>query len=117
MCKKEIICTPLWQAKAADAKLNMIDMGGKSMSINIDISKVVIKTDRLILRSWQESDIDDFFEYASVDGVGETAGWKHHETIAVSRKILNDFVSEKNVFAMVFKETNRVVGSLGLHRS
>ncbi len=23
------------------------------------------------------------------------AGWKHHETIEVSRKILNDFISEK----------------------
>ncbi len=28
-----------------------------------------------------EEDVDDFFEYASVDGVGEMAGWKHHETL------------------------------------
>lgn len=87
------------------------------MDINVDISKVVIRTDRLILRAWRESDIDDLFEYASVDGVGEMAGWEHHETIEVSRKILDDFISEKNVFAIVYIEENKVIGSLGLHRS
>mgnify|MGYP007085942136 CR=1 FL=1 len=44
------------------------------MNAEIDISNVVLRTERLILRPWQESDLDDFFGYASVDGVGEMAG-------------------------------------------
>lgn len=44
------------------------------MNAEIDISNVVLRTERLVLRPWQESDLDDFFGYASVDGVGEMAG-------------------------------------------
>ena len=71
----------------------------------------------LILRPWKESDLCDFFEYASVDGVGEMAGWKHHESVKVSREILQSFMADKNVFAIVYKENSKVIGSLGLHTS
>lgn len=67
------------------------------MDVMIDISNTVIKTDRLLLRAWKETDIHDFFEYASVDGVGEMAGWKHHNTIEESQRVLNDFISKKCV--------------------
>lgn len=87
------------------------------MDVEIDISKTVIETDRLILRAWRETDVNDFFEYACVDGVGEMAGWIHHETIEESRMILSNFISEKNVFAIVYKENDKVIGSLGLHES
>lgn len=87
------------------------------MDITVDISPVVLETDRLILRGWQERDIDDFFEYASVDGVGEMAGWRHHDTMETTHKILQAFISEKNVFAVVYKENEKVIGSLGLHES
>jgi ribosomal-protein-alanine N-acetyltransferase len=75
------------------------------------------ETDRLILRAWQNTDLNDFYEYASVRGVGEMAGWKHHESIDVSQKILQSFISDKNVFAIVFKKDNKIIGSLGLHNS
>ncbi|MHB1153330.1 MAG: GNAT family N-acetyltransferase [Eubacteriales bacterium] len=87
------------------------------MDIIIDISNITIKTERLILRPWKVSDAGDFFEYASVEGVGEMAGWKHHESIEISKMILQSFISEKNVFAVVNKENNKVIGSLGLHFS
>lgn len=87
------------------------------MDIPIDVTNKTIETDRLILRAWKETDLDDFYEYASVEGVGEMAGWKHHESIDVTKKILQSFISEKNVFAIVYKENNKVIGSLGLHNS
>lgn len=87
------------------------------MDINIDITKTTIETDRLILRAWQETDLNDFYEYASVEGVGEMAGWKHHDSIDVSKEILQSFISGKNVFAIIYKENNKVIGSLGLHKS
>ena len=82
------------------------------MNATIDISNVVIKTERLILRPWKESDLQDFYEYASVDGVGQMAGWVPHKSIEESRQILDMFISGKNVFALEFN--GKVIGSLGI---
>ena len=41
------------------------------MNANIDVSNVTLKTERLILRPWNIDDLNDFNEYASVDGVGQ----------------------------------------------
>lgn len=37
----------------------------------VDVTNVRIETERMILRPWRESDLADFYEYASVDGVGQ----------------------------------------------
>lgn len=87
------------------------------MDIAVDITNTVLETERLFLRPWQESDLDDLYEYACVEGVGEMAGWKHHESITVSKKVLDLFIAEKDVFAVVYKENNKVIGSVGLHYS
>lgn len=87
------------------------------MDLCIDITNTEIETPRLLLRPWTEDDLEDFYEYASVEGVGEMAGWKHHPSIDVTKKILQSFLSDKNVFAIVYKETGKVIGSLGLHNS
>ena len=83
----------------------------------IDISHAVLETPRLILRPFALGDLDDFFEYARVPGVGEMAGWPHHESIETSKMILDRFIEEKNVFAICHKEDNKVIGSLGFHDS
>lgn len=87
------------------------------MDFQIDVSDIIIETPRLLLRPWKESDLNDFFEYASVEGVGEMAGWKHHESISESREILHSFMTDKNILALEFKENGKVIGSLGLHDS
>ncbi len=89
-------------------------IGGKYMNVPIDISQVTLKTDRLILRPWKLSDIEDFYEYAQVDGVGQMAGWAPHESIEKSRGILERFISEKKVFAL--EHDGKVIGSLGIER-
>ena len=33
------------------------------MNAEIDVSQVVLKTERLTLRPWKESDLEDFYEY------------------------------------------------------
>ena len=50
------------------------------MNASFEIVELIIETDRLILRPFKRSDLHDLFEYASVAGVGEMAGWKHPET-------------------------------------
>ena len=73
-----------------------------------------IETERLILRPFKESDLADFYEYASVEGVGERAGWKHHESIDESRNILDNFIKEDKDFAICLKENGKVIGSFGV---
>jgi len=87
------------------------------MDIPIDVSLITIETPRLILRAFEEPDLPDFYAYASVPGVGEMAGWPHHESIETSRKILRSFIDQKDVFAVYHKADQKVIGSLGLHKS
>ena len=87
------------------------------MNININTSKIQLETDRLILRAFCEDDLVDFYEYACVPGVGEMAGWPHHESIETSKRILQSFMTENEVFDLVLRESGKVIGSLGLHYS
>lgn len=74
-----------------------------------------MQTSRLILRRFEQRDLDDLFAYASVEGVGEKAGWPHHKTLDESQGILDRFMKSEEVWAIVHKEDNKVIGSIGLH--
>ena len=82
------------------------------MNKHIDITRVVLTTDRLTLRPWRESDLSDFYEYASVDGVGQMAGWNPHRNVEESKMILDSFIKHKKTFALEHK--GKVIGSLGI---
>ena len=84
------------------------------MNTPVDISNVTLKTNRMLLRPWRQSDLDDFFEYASVDGVGQMAGWLPHKNKAESQSILNMFIEEKKTFAIEYE--GKVIGSLGIEK-
>ena len=53
-------------------------------------------TERLTLRSWKESDAEMLYRYACNPNIGPIAGWPPH------------------TYAVVLKETDEVVGSIGL---
>ena len=82
------------------------------MNKEIDITGVVLTTERLTLRPWKESDLQDFYEYASVDGVGQMAGWNPHKNLDESKMILSLFIDGKNEFAIEYQ--GKVIGSLGI---
>lgn len=82
------------------------------MNKPVDITAVVLKTERLILRPWRETDLNDFYEYASVDGVGQMAGWTPHCSIEESKRILEHFINGKHVFALEYN--GKAIGSLGI---
>lgn len=86
------------------------------MNATFKINGKVLETQRLILREFNKNDLTDFYEYASVDGVGEMAGWSHHENIETTKEILNSFIKDNKVFAIVYKENNKVIGSLGVEK-
>lgn len=82
------------------------------MNARIDLSNIVLKTERLILRPFSVDDLDDFYEYAKVEGVGEMAGWLHHKNKEETSFILKRFIENKKTFALVYN--NKVIGSLGI---
>ena len=84
------------------------------MNAVFKINGSVIETERLILRPFCEADLCDFNEYASVDGVGEMAGWKHHETVEESKRILDIFIEEDKTYAITLKDSGKVIGSVGV---
>jgi len=84
------------------------------MNAQIDISGIRLHTERLILRPWREEDLGNFFAYASVDGVGQMAGWTPHKNMEESRNILSHFIKGKHVFAL--EHQGKVIGSLGIER-
>lgn len=76
----------------------------------------LLETERLILRSWKISDLDDFYEYSKNPNVGPMAGWKPHKNKEISKGILQSFIKNDEVWAIVYKKNNRVIGSIGNHR-
>ena len=84
------------------------------MNASIDITGITLRTDRLILRPWCNEDLDDFYEYARVDGVGQMAGWLPHKDKEESRNILEHFIEGKHIFALEFQ--GKVIGSLGIEK-
>ncbi len=88
------------------------DGRSEPMNAPIDITGVTLRTARLTLRPWRESDLDDLYAYARVEGVGQMAGWTPHRSIDESRGILDMFIREKKTFALEYQ--GKVVGSLGI---
>ena len=82
------------------------------MNAHIDIGGVSLRTERLLLRPWRADDLEDFFAYASEDGVGQMAGWKPHENREESQRILDHFIRGRRTFALEYR--GRAVGSLGI---
>ena len=82
------------------------------MNKAIDISGVELKTERLVLRPWREADLEDFYEYARMDGVGQMAGWAPHKNREESRTILDSFIRHKKTFAIELG--GKAIGSVGV---
>ena len=76
---------------------------------------MILETEKLILRKFRETDLDDFYAYARDRDVGPSAGWKPHANKEESREILEKFMHSADLFAMEFKETGKVIGSVGFH--
>lgn len=76
----------------------------------------ILETNRLILRPFEPTDLDDLYEYAKSENVGPNAGWPPHENKDETLKILNSFIEGNKVRAIVYKENNKVIGSIGVHK-
>lgn len=73
-----------------------------------------LETERLILRPWEEADAEELYRYAKDPAVGPVAGWPPRMSIENSREVIRDILSAPETYAVVFKETGLLVGSVGL---
>ena len=51
---------------------------------------MILETERLILRPWEETDAEECYKYAKDPRVGPAAGWPVHPSAEYSRKIIRD---------------------------
>lgn len=75
---------------------------------------MILYTERLILRPWEDSDAESLYEYARDDRVGPIAGWPVHTSVENSREIIRTVLSVPETYAVCLKEENKAIGCVGL---
>ena len=78
---------------------------------------MILETERIILRPWEETDAEECYKYAKDPMVGPPCGWPVHTDVEHSRQVIRDVLMDPETFAIVLKETGLPVGSIGLHRN
>ena len=63
------------------------------------------------------SDLADFFAVYSVPENSDMAGFAYHKTIDDSKAFLQQFIHDKNVFAIYHRADKKMMGTLTLHDS
>lgn len=74
----------------------------------------MLKTQRLILRKWKESDAESLFEYAVDPDVGPIAGWTPHKSVDESLNVIKNVLNGAECYAICEKENNVAIGSIEL---
>lgn len=75
---------------------------------------MILTTERMILRHWEEGDAEDLYQYASDPAVGPMAGWQPHQSIDESRYIIKTIFGGAEAYALCLKSDNRAIGAIEL---
>ena len=62
-----------------------------------------LKTERLILRPWEETDAESLYEYAKDTAVGPVAGWPAHISVSDSLEVIRRVLSAPETYAVCLK--------------
>ncbi len=74
----------------------------------------MITTERLMLRPWSIDDAEELYENAKNEKIGFNSGFPAHKSIDDSKSIIENVLSKPETFAIVLKNINKVIGSLGI---
>ncbi len=74
----------------------------------------MLKTKRLVLRAWLDSDAKNLYKYAKDLRVGPVTGWKPHKNVAESRQIIKDILQVDETYALCLKEDNLAIGNISI---
>lgn len=75
---------------------------------------MIIKTDRLLLRPWVESDAESLFEYAKDPAVGPIAGWPPHKNLEESLTVIRTVFNRSECYAVCEKGSKKAIGAAEL---
>ena len=67
---------------------------------------IPLETQRLILREWQESDVNDLYDIMKTPSV-IMGGWEPHANVNVSRNILNEYINHGDRWAVALKKQQK----------
>lgn len=59
-----------------------------------------LRTERLLLRRWQDTDAETLYKYAKDPAIGPIAGWKPHKNIEESLEIIRTVLSGAECYAI-----------------
>lgn len=99
----------------AGEQIILIDTDYESLISGLfEENEKMLRTERLILRRWEDSDAEDLFKYASDPDVGPIAGWPPHQSIDESRDVIKNVLSGKEAYAICLKEDGKAIGAIEL---
>ena len=83
----------------------------------VKIMRINLETNRLLLRPFQNTDLNDFYLWASDSEVTKYLTWQTHKNLEVSKMILDKWIQEyeepKRInFAICLKKINKVIGQV-----
>ena len=81
--------------------------------IETDMLSTIMKTKRLTLRPWRDSDADALYRYASDPEVGTRAGWRPHASCDESLEIIRTVFHNDSTWAIVWNESDEAIGAIG----
>lgn len=75
---------------------------------------MILETERLILRRFDESDAENVYLYAKDPDVGPIAGWPPHKSVDESREVIRNVFSGSEAYAVCLKSDNKAIGAIEL---
>ena len=76
-----------------------------------------LETNRTKLRELSISDYKELYEYYKLDYIGSIVGFKPHESSEYTKKYIEFEIKKEELFAIVSKNTNKVIGTIGLRKN
>lgn len=73
----------------------------------------MMKTERITLRHWLDTDAKALYKYASDPEVGPRAGWPPHISEEESLEIIRTVFNNPTTWAIVWNETGEAIGAIG----
>lgn len=75
---------------------------------------MILETERLVLRPFEENDAKDVFELLKDDRIGPWCGWPAHTSIEHSRNIIKKVLMNEEVYAITLKPEGVLIGTISI---
>ena len=75
---------------------------------------IKLETKRLVLRSWLASDHEDLYAVMK-NPSARMGGWEPCENKNVSDCLLDEYIKDKDIFAIELKDSKKVIGRIKIY--